>query len=188
MSDYYSEITDELPLFSVVNNACTIERPEKPDSEEYSKKLVEIVEALKLSDLTCVEVETRWHRGQAAIGALRSRGHVIDTINASYRYVGFRGDMVKAKGMLNLYLQTTHWKQKARERKEFDGWRCVQCRSTENLETHHWRYSLFNEQLDELTTLCERCHDNMHILVKGSGVHFPAYVTESIAERIRNNE
>lgn len=188
MSDYEYDIDNDFPLFSAVNNACVVEKSTKPDSEEYSRKLCEIVEALQISDLTCIEVESRWHRGQAAIGALRGKGHIINTAKGKYHYVGFRDDMVHTGKLQGMYYETSHWKQKARERKDFDGNRCVQCRSTEDLETHHWRYDLFNEDLDELSTLCKRCHENMHTLTKGSGVHFPRYITEAIAERIRNNE
>jgi len=188
MSDYYSvEDYDELPLFSKVNSACAIEKHDPVDDEEYSRKKEEILEALRRHDISCIEIETRWHRGQAVIGDLRRRGHVIHTIRGSYHYEGLREDMVKAKQLKELYYQTAHWRNKAKQRKEFDGWKCVQCHSTESLETHHWRYELFNEDLLDLVTLCEQCHRDMHDKVKGSSVHFPAYITQEMAERIRSD-
>lgn len=187
MSDYdfYSEC-DELPLFSKVNEQCTIEKTQPPKSEEHSRKLMEILEALKSGPVSCVEVETRWHRGQAGIGELRSRGWNIDTVRGFYYFVGFNGEMVNAKSLQAMYYQSSHWKQTANARKQMDGYRCVQCHSTSNLETHHWRYDLFNEQMEDLCTLCRSCHESIHNAISGSQVHFPRRVTQSVADRIRH--
>lgn len=189
MSDYNDFQDDSLPLFSAVNASCIIPSRAKPSFDKHSVKLLEILKELEARDLTCVEVESRWHRGQAAIGQLRESGYVIHTEGQSYHYTGEKQQMHKVpKSLQDKYYESNHWRQMSRERKEFDGWRCVQCRSTEGLETHHWRYDLFSEHLDQLTTLCKKCHDNTHALIKGSGVHFPRYVTKSIADRIEAGE
>jgi len=186
MSDYYSEHDQQsLPLFSHVNRSCIIENTEAPDSEEYSQKKEEILKTLRAGDISCVDMELKWHRGQAVIGDLRKRGHIIHTIRGAYHYVGFRGDMVKAKVLQEAYYQSEHWRAKALQRKVFDNFRCTQCHATEELETHHWRYDLFNEKLRDLVTLCRQCHQDMHEMIKGSSVHFPAYVTQEMAKRIQ---
>jgi 5-methylcytosine-specific restriction endonuclease McrA len=187
MSDYVQDDDYDLPLFSAVNTKCIISESTKPISAKHSEKMLDILRELELRDLTCVEVESRWHRGQAAIGSLRELGYVIHTKDQAYHYTGRKQEMVKAKPLQDMYYKTKHWIQKSKERKEFDGGKCVQCRTTAELEAHHWRYDLFNEQLYDLTTLCKRCHDNMHTATSGSSVHFPRYITEAVAERIRND-
>ena len=187
MSDYGSFDDAELPLFSSVNQACVVERTEQPDSDNYSQKKAEILAAIQQDDVSCVDVETRWHRGQAVVGDLRTDGHLIDTIRGVYRYRGFTRDMVRVSKksiVRNKYYQTAHWREMAKRRKEYDGWKCVQCGATDSLETHHWRYELFNEDLSDLVTLCVVCHEWMHDCVKGSGVHFPGAIPQHIYERI----
>lgn len=186
MSNYDSEHDHQtFPLLSPVNPSCIIEKTELPEDEEYSRKKEEILNALRAGDISCVDMELKWHRGQAVVGDLRKRGHIIHTIRGAYHYEGFRGDMVKAKLLQEAYYQTEHWRRKALQRKLFDSLRCTQCHSTDSLETHHWRYDLFNEKMSDLTTLCKQCHEKMHESIKGSSVHFPAYITQEMAERIR---
>lgn len=46
---------------------------------------------------------------------------------------------------------------------ERDGRRCRLCNSKERLEVHHRTYKRRgNEKLDDLTTLCHRCHATYH--------------------------
>lgn len=185
MSDYGSFDDTELPLFSAVNRLCVVEKQQEPFGSDYSKKKLEIANALKLADLSCVEVETRWHRGQAVVKSLRQDGHLIDTVRGIYRYRGFNRDMVRvSKSISEMYYTTPHWRNMAKLRKEHDGKKCVQCNSTEKLETHHWRYDLFEEELSDLTTLCKICHEWIHECVKGSSVHFPRSLPQSIIDRI----
>jgi hypothetical protein len=189
----YSSNYSDLPLFSpreevavsAVNPDCVIESHEfDATSDSYTERLNEILDCLKVRSMSCVEVETRWHRGQAAVGSLRAMGHQIDTRRGFYVYVGFNPDMVKAKPHQQKYYETRHWKCKSAERKAFDNYRCVQCGSSENLETHHWKYDLFAEDLRDLCTLCAECHASIHDAVRGSSVHFPRYVTKQIRDRI----
>lgn len=58
------------------------------------------------------------------------------------------------------YLQTTRWKLLRDEVLARDGYRCRVCNSRECLEVHHRTYErIGNEDFDDLTTLCCRCHD-----------------------------
>ena len=45
-----------------------------------------------------------------------------------------------------------------------DGWRCQQCGSMENLQVHHirWRSQLGGDTEENLMTLCEGCHRQVH--------------------------
>ncbi len=44
-----------------------------------------------------------------------------------------------------------------------DQYQCLLCGKTEKLNVHHTTYKhLFNENIDELKTLCSDCHTNLH--------------------------
>ncbi len=51
-----------------------------------------------------------------------------------------------------------------RGRNERGEWRCQKCGSLENLQVHHEikRSQLGNDSLDNLVTLCARCHMGEH--------------------------
>lgn len=58
------------------------------------------------------------------------------------------------------YLKSEIWKSLSSRCKERDGFRCRVCNSNRNLEAHHRTYErIFCEELGDLTTLCEQCHD-----------------------------
>jgi len=62
------------------------------------------------------------------------------------------------------YLRTPVWKQKRQEAIDRDGGRCRLCNSSKKLHVHHRRYPkiLGEEPLEDLTTLCEICHNIFH--------------------------
>jgi hypothetical protein len=186
VSDYdANDYQDELPLFSVANNACVIEKSTNADSQTINKHCAEILQMLRIGPLSCYEVESRWHRGQAAIYNLRQAGHLIDTIRGEYRYRGFAGEMkTVTKTIQALYYETSHWRATAKARKEIDLFRCIQCRASKDLETHHWVYNLFQEEMSELSTFCKTCHDFIHEVIKCSSVHFPRKLTQETIDRI----
>jgi HNH endonuclease len=45
-----------------------------------------------------------------------------------------------------------------------DGWRCTNCGALSNLQAHHkvFRSHGRRDTLESLTTLCNRCHDQLH--------------------------
>lgn len=48
-----------------------------------------------------------------------------------------------------------------------DGYKCVVCGNTENLQPHHLTYrNIYHESLDDLITLCNRCHSIYHAIEK----------------------
>lgn len=192
MQEYMEEgIGDDLPLFAS-RPVCVIEPHELPSSEGLAAKAKVILRALKSGPITTVEAETIVHRGQAVIHQLREQGHRIDTIRIKgqlhYQWLGFSRVVKVDPSLEKQYYETSHWRSISLERKRIDGFRCKQCGSLDELQTHHWRYNLFMESLRyDLITLCRDCHVSVHEAVSGSSVHFPNYVCESIAERIRNN-
>jgi hypothetical protein len=61
------------------------------------------------------------------------------------------------------YMKTDTWKKKRFERLQKDNFRCVMCGTAYNLCVHHISYkNLGNESMDDLITLCERCHKKVH--------------------------
>jgi len=61
------------------------------------------------------------------------------------------------------YLQSKQWKQKAQAAKKRAGFRCQVCNRSQDeviLNAHHRTYeNLGNELLEDLTVLCEGCHN-----------------------------
>ena len=60
------------------------------------------------------------------------------------------------------YLLSDKWKDKASLIKDTFG-ECVVCGNKKNLDTHHKNYeNIYNEKLDDLTCLCNKCHSKIH--------------------------
>jgi len=61
------------------------------------------------------------------------------------------------------YLTSKKWKEKRRLVLDRDGHKCRMCPSDKNLQAHHITYDrIFNEDLNDLITLCSKCHDEIH--------------------------
>jgi 5-methylcytosine-specific restriction endonuclease McrA len=57
------------------------------------------------------------------------------------------------------YLHTQAWRNLSTAVKERDRYRCRLCGSRDELEVHHKTYArIGHESLDDLVTLCHRCH------------------------------
>jgi hypothetical protein len=166
--------------------------PSAPPDDINYKMSVLLAEFERCGYITTFAVERLVHRGQAVIGEMRSRGHIIDTTAVGdagmtgYIYRGFVAGMKRvSKSVKEKYYSTAHWKRTAFLRKEMDGFQCVQCKAKGDLETHHCRYNLFAENiLRDLMTLCRQCHQILHMDISGSGVHFPRYVPAELFDKI----
>ena len=61
------------------------------------------------------------------------------------------------------YIRSCAWQDKRKQRLAIDDFKCQMCGNKENLEVHHVTYDrLGNESMDDLITLCERCHTKVH--------------------------
>jgi hypothetical protein len=61
------------------------------------------------------------------------------------------------------YLQTPEWAHKRDQALERDDYRCRACNIDKKLQVHHRTYARRgNEDLNDLTTLCESCHEHFH--------------------------
>lgn len=177
--------TGQLELFAEPSK-----RRAQPAIRNRAAKRQEMLDRLKKGPLSTFDCEHLFPpRGQATIGELRARGTLIDTvkINGVDHYV-LRGHVVRVKvtpEMQDAYYESEHWKAVSQRRKELDGFRCCQCGTSRDLETHHKVYCLFAEDVQrELITYCAKCHTEEHDHICGSQVHFPRFVDEATARRI----
>lgn len=160
----------------------------KTANMQRSKELV-LEYLLRRGQATCREIEDKFHRGQAPIRELRLDGHIIDTVQRSgamsYVYRGFNRRVRVTDSLKEGYYHSDHWARTAAERKSVDGFVCSQCGDHNKLETHHWSYELFNEDiLFDLQTLCTECHVRLHERLRGSRIHFPRSITPVVAREL----
>lgn len=82
-----------------------------------------------------------------------------------------------------LYYESGHWTAIRESRFRHDSYRCVICVDAcrDELECHHFRYSLFAEKLDEVITVCAFHHQMIHDNCK---LKFPTGVETWVAERL----
>ena len=66
------------------------------------------------------------------------------------------------KDNYNNYLQSAEWAKKRMGAMDRDNWKCVFC-GDDAVHVHHMTYErIFNEALEDLVSLCERCHQREH--------------------------
>lgn len=121
------------------------------------------------------------HRFSTRLDELRKQGWRIDNRHGEgrdciYELVGKVEMVLVTTEMKEAYYLTEHWLRTRAERMAFDESRCCHCRSTEELQVHHWKYEIFCEEQCDLTTLCRPCHERLHKSGKLK-LRFPKYVT-----------
>lgn len=63
----------------------------------------------------------------------------------------------------NSHIKSRKWKKLRYERLELDCFKCFACGEDNRLQMHHTNYENFgNETLDDIVTLCESCHIEVH--------------------------
>ena len=69
----------------------------------------------------------------------------------------------KQRRQYRIYMHSPNWTFKRRQVLARDNYRCVVCNTKINLQIHHLTYERFgNELLDDLVTLCETHHKQVH--------------------------
>lgn len=64
------------------------------------------------------------------------------------------------------YLQTPYWQERRKRALEYADYRCQLCNNTSILHVHHRTYeNLGREPDNDLTVLCESCHEKFHDIV-----------------------
>lgn len=72
-------------------------------------------------------------------------------------------DLVAFRYRKYTYLKSIEWKKLRHSVLVRDNYTCQICNSSANLHIHHMSYkNLFHEPLDDLITLCDTCHTNIH--------------------------
>ena len=71
------------------------------------------------------------------------------------------------------YLKSDEWKVKRQQTLERDSFTCQVCGAKDNLRVHHKTYAnvctpanVYNERPDDLITVCDKCHEDIHKLGK----------------------
>jgi 5-methylcytosine-specific restriction endonuclease McrA len=61
------------------------------------------------------------------------------------------------------YLKSEHWRKLRQRVLARDHYQCTSCHCKNNLQIHHLSYKhLHHERMNELVTLCPRCHRYRH--------------------------
>lgn len=64
---------------------------------------------------------------------------------------------------LAVYYRSDEWFNIRNRRLKMDAYRCFNCGRMDSLEVHHKHYdSVGCESMDDLVTLCDRCHEMLH--------------------------
>lgn len=159
----------------------------EPTQQQKSSQAQRVLDLLKICDRSTLDLLDVGPRPAAYVRQLRQMGYQIESAKegniAVYHLIG-KVEMVEVTpAMQELYYTTPHWQYTRAKRKEFDGYRCACCQTTERLQVHHWKYDLFNEQQCDLLTVCDECHNRIHSYANVH-CHFPRWVTPEIAEKL----
>lgn len=74
-----------------------------------------------------------------------------------------KGDMYMSAEDKAWYMLSNDWKKLKEQVHKRDSYQCVTCGSKQNLNCHHIHYRhLGEEDLEDLTTLCNSCHSKLH--------------------------
>ena len=77
------------------------------------------------------------------------------------KFFKFDKDWDKVK--YHTYIKSDEWKEKRKKTLERDDYQCQRCGTGMNLVVHHITYDrLGKEDLDDLITLCKKCHEEIH--------------------------
>lgn len=132
------------------------------------------------------ELQDVTHRFSASLNTLRNEGHVIDRRRddqgeSQWRYIK-SVPMVKVTGDWKRgYYDSPHWKHTSYLRRKHDSYLCCNCKSPRDLQVHHWCYDLFEEDIEDLMTLCNECHERIHSHIP---IAFPFVVTPEVFGRL----
>lgn len=126
----------------------------------------------------------------ANVGTLRERGYDIRKRKGKsrgewvYSYFGYKARVKCPPSMQSRYYSSSHWRTKRLERLNLDGFKCCHCRATTSLQVHHWTYDLFEEDIEDLVTLCANCHERVHAYSQVR-ISFPDYIDREHLERLK---
>lgn len=107
-------------------------------------------------DIAQLHIRVATPVARALTSLARLRGQSRNDVIASILTVALRGHYRE-------YLQSEAWKAKRKAALIRDGLRCQLCGHEKNLHVHHITYDrIYDEDLDDLITLCNECHSRLH--------------------------
>lgn len=75
-------------------------------------------------------------------------------------------DLDQDRATYSEYLKSDYWKNKRRQVLQRDNYSCNECGVKSNLQVHHLDYdTIGDEDLEDLITLCRKCHHNLHEII-----------------------
>ena len=165
--------------------------PRSEERQRWRNKADHLLALLRERPRTTRElIEIHGHRFSASKRLLVERGFTIhrrqmDDGDTEWAIGSYVPRIEVTEDMKAAYYSSSHWHDMRRKRLEFDRRQCVLCRVAFDLQVHHWRYDLFSEQLCDLATLCDACHEAIHAN-ENISIHFPHFVSIDVAERLRS--
>lgn len=79
------------------------------------------------------------------------------------------------------YMRSVAWNKKRFEVLKRDGFQCQTCLSRDALEVHHKTYDrLFNEDMEDLITLCHECHEAITAVIRRRRYSLREYRVEQV--------
>lgn len=160
----------------------------EPSQDEKLSCAERTLQMLQVAPRSTVELLKVGVRPAAYVRQLRMMGYIIESRKvdkvAVYSLVGLVETVEVTEEMKLAYYDTAHWSAKRLERMRFDGFSCRCCSDQSMLQVHHWKYDLFNEDLRDLLTVCEICHERIHSY-ENVHCHFPRYVSREIAQKLK---
>lgn len=91
----------------------------------------------------------------------KNKIHIIGNKKNRYRY--YYGDQNYYR---EKYLKSEHWKLLRIKKLQLNP-RCEKCGSNKKIEPHHINYkNLYNVDIEDLMTLCRRCHIKIHLCAR----------------------
>lgn len=93
-----------------------------------------------------------------------------------------------------MYYSTDHWKDISNRRRKFDGDQCCWCHRERkelreigiDLDVHHMKYDFFEEDIEDLMTLCRDCHENFHSAARSRrAFRWPQKMHPDLYDKIR---
>jgi 5-methylcytosine-specific restriction endonuclease McrA len=75
----------------------------------------------------------------------------------------------RKKNAYALFLRSIYWRDTRKKVLKRDNYTCTKCGCKKNLQVHHLSYEHHGNEhlfLEDLTTLCKKCHEFEHKLIK----------------------
>lgn len=74
-----------------------------------------------------------------------------------------KGKKISPRRRYGYYLQSDHWQALREQALERDNHQCQNCGTQDDLQVHHLAYGKSGDEiLEDLVTLCEDCHSELH--------------------------